>query len=132
MGTARTRELDLRGDLQANIMAIVWRLGEATVEDVRDRQPPRHRPAYTTVQTVMNRLVERGLLTRTKSGRAFVYRAAFAEPEYLARAIEDRLADTSRETRQAALISLVEGLDPEDLAELARHANKIRRRRGGE
>ena len=132
MGTARTRELDLRGDLQANIMAIVWRLGEATVEDVRDRQPPRHRPAYTTVQTVMNRLVERGLLTRTKCGRAFVYRAAFAEPEYLARAIEDRLADTSRETRQAALISLVEGLDPEDLAELARHANKIRRRRGGE
>jgi predicted transcriptional regulator len=132
MGAARMRELDLRGDLQANIMAIVWRLGEATVEDVRDRQPPRHRPAYTTVQTVMNRLVERGLLTRTKSGRAFVYRAAFAEPEYLARAIEDRLADTSRETRQAALISLVEGLDPEDLAELARHANKIRRRRSGE
>jgi predicted transcriptional regulator len=132
MSAARTRELDLRGDLQARIMAIVWRLGEATVEDVRDRQPQEQRPAYTTVQTVMNRLAERGLLTRTRTGRAFVYRAAFAEPEYLARAIEDRLADTSQETRRAALISLVEGLDPEDLAELARHANKIRRKRRAE
>jgi predicted transcriptional regulator len=132
MSAARTRELDLRGDLQARIMAIVWRLGEATVEDVRDRQPQEQRPAYTTVQTVMNRLVERGLLTRTRTGRAFVYRAAFAEPEYLARAIEDRLADTSQETRRAALISLVEGLDPEDLAELARHANRIRRKRSAE
>jgi predicted transcriptional regulator len=132
MSAARTRELDLRGDLQARIMAIVWRLGEATVEDVRDRQPQEQRPAYTTVQTVMNRLAERGLLTRTRTGRAFVYRAAFAEPEYLARAIEDRLADTSRETRRAALISLVEGLDPDDLAELARHANKIRRKRSAE
>jgi predicted transcriptional regulator len=132
MSAARTRELDLRGDLQARIMAIVWSLGEATVEDVRDRQPQDQRPAYTTVQTVMNRLAERGLLTRTRTGRAFVYRAAFAEPEYLARAIEDRLADTSRETRRAALISLVEGLDPDDLAELARHANKIRRKRSAE
>jgi predicted transcriptional regulator len=129
MSAARTRELDLRGDLQARIMAIVWRLGEATVEDVRDHQPQEQRPAYTTVQTVMNRLAERGLLTRARTGRAFVYRAAFAEHEYLARAIEDRLADTSQETRRAALISLVEGLDPEDLAELARHANRIRRKR---
>lgn len=132
MSAARTRELDLRGDLQARIMAIVWRLGEATVEDVRDHQLQEQRPAYTTVQTVMNRLAERGLLTRTRTGRAFVYRAAFAEPEYLARAIEDRLAATSQETRRAALISLVEGLDPEDLAELARHANKIRRKRSAE
>jgi predicted transcriptional regulator len=82
MSAARMRELELRGDLQTKIMAIVWRLGEATVEDVRDRQPPQHRPAYATVQTVMNRLAERGLLTRTRSGRAFTYRAAFAEPEY--------------------------------------------------
>jgi predicted transcriptional regulator len=78
---------------------------------------------------VMNRLTKRGLLVRERAGRAFVYRPAFAEPEYLARSIGERLADTSRETRQATLVSLVDGLDPEDLGELARYTNKIRRTR---
>ncbi|MBA3263465.1 MAG: BlaI/MecI/CopY family transcriptional regulator [Thermoleophilaceae bacterium] len=132
MGAARKGNLELRGDLQSQIMAIVWRLGEATVEDVRAQQPGRRRSAYTTVQTVMNRLSGRGLLSRSRQGRAIVYRAAFAEPEYLARAIGERLADASRETRQATLVSLVDGLDPEDLGELARYTNKIRRARRSE
>jgi predicted transcriptional regulator len=129
MAAARKAKLELRGDLQAEIMAIVWRLGEATVEDVRDQQPARRRPAYTTVQTVMNRLAKRGLLTRTRVGRAFVYRAALPEPEYLARSIGERLAHSSRETRQATLVNLVDDLDPEDLSELARYTNRIRRTR---
>jgi predicted transcriptional regulator len=41
------------GDLQAEVMAAVWKLGEAQVEDVRELQPARRRSAYTTVQTVM-------------------------------------------------------------------------------
>jgi predicted transcriptional regulator len=132
MAAARKGNLELRGDLQAEIMGIVWRRGEATVEDVRAEQPARRRPAYTTVQTVMNRLADRGLLTRRREGRAMVYRAAFPEPEYLARAIGERLAGASRETRQATLVSLVDGLDPEDLGELARYTNKVRRTRRSE
>ena len=120
----------VRGDLQAEIMSIVWTLGEASVEDVRAEQPARRRAAYTTVQTVMNRLAERGLLTRKRRGRAYLYRAALPEPEYLANTFRERLAETSRETRQAALVSLVEGLDSQDLSELARYTNRIRRSRG--
>ena len=130
MSPVRKGTPQLRGDLQTEIMSIVWSLGEASVEDVRAQQPTRRRAAYTTVQTVMNRLAERGLLTRRRRGRAFVYRAALAEPEYLAKSIGERLADTSRETRQAALVTLVDRLDPQDLTELARYTNKIRRDRG--
>jgi predicted transcriptional regulator len=131
MAGGRSSELELRGDLQAEIMEVVWRLGEATVDDVRGEQPVARRPAYNTVQTVMNRLIERGLLKRKRSGRAYVYRPAYAEPEFLARAMRQRLARTSRETRQAALLNLIEGLDGEDLAELARYTSRVRRARGG-
>ncbi len=124
-----TNDLDFRGDLQIEVMNIVWRLGECTVEGVRAEQPKRRRSAYTTVQTVLTRLVERGLLSRSRQGRAFVYRANLNESEYLARSIGERLAGASPDARRAALVTLVDDLQPDELDEMARRANRIRRNR---
>jgi predicted transcriptional regulator len=128
-GVPRSQPFEIRGDLQTEVMRIVWRLGEATVDDVRAAQPRRSRVAYTTIQTVLNRLHDRGLLTRERRGKAFVYRAAYAESEVVARSIGDRLAGASTDVRRAALVHLVEGLEPEELDEVARLANRIRRER---
>ena len=130
-GVARPDSLDLRGDLQEEIMRIVWRLGEATVDDVRAAQPKRHRCAYTTIQTVLNRLVDRELLERERRGKAFVYRAAYDESELLARSIGRRLAGASVDARRAVLLNLVEALDAEELDDVARLANRIKRERKG-
>jgi predicted transcriptional regulator len=127
---SRRRTLSLSGDLQSEVMAHVWRLGVATVDDVRSLQPRGSRSAYTTVQTVMNRLVDRGLLQRERKGRAFVYTPRYEEPEFLARAIRDQLAEASPDARRAALVSLVGRLEPDDVDEIARHANRIKRARG--
>jgi len=124
------RDLDFRGDLQAEVMSAVWKLGEATVEGVRAQQSSGRESAYNTIQTVLNRLVDRGLLGRVRRGRAFVYRPRLEEPEYLARSIGERLAGASPDVRRAALVNLVEDLDPGELDELARRTNQIRRRRG--
>jgi predicted transcriptional regulator len=99
------------------------------VDDVRAEQPGRRRLAYTTIQTVMNRLVERGLLDRERSGNAFVYRARYDEAEYLSKTIADRLANASPAARRAALLTLVGDLEPGDLDEIARYANRIKRAR---
>ncbi|MGH2762183.1 MAG: BlaI/MecI/CopY family transcriptional regulator, partial [Thermoleophilaceae bacterium] len=69
----RTKRNLALGDLQAEVMAAVWKLGAATVDEVRAQQPPSRRSAYNTVQTVLNRLLDRGLLTRERRGKAFVY-----------------------------------------------------------
>lgn len=125
-----TRELGFSGDLQAEVMAAVWRLGEAKVEDVRDAQPERDRSAYNTIQTVMNRLVDRGLLARKRQGHAYVYRATRDEADYLSRTISERLAGASPQARQAALLNVVGELDSSELDEVARYASRIRRQRG--
>ncbi|MBA2763206.1 MAG: BlaI/MecI/CopY family transcriptional regulator [Thermoleophilaceae bacterium] len=125
----RRRDLDFRGNLQAEVMSAIWKLGEGTVEDVRQQQAQRRRSAYTTIQTVMNRLVERGLLTRRRRGNAYVYRAEYDEGAYLARTIGDRLADASPEARRSALVNLVESLEPGERQEVARYARRIRRTR---
>ena len=110
-------------------MATLWQLGEASVEDVREQQPARRRSAYTTVQTVMNRLVDKGLLTRRRQGRAFLYSPRYDESEYLVRSLRERLRDASPQARRAALVSLVGGLQGEDLDELAGLAARVRRAR---
>ncbi|MDQ3730190.1 MAG: BlaI/MecI/CopY family transcriptional regulator, partial [Actinomycetota bacterium] len=59
----------IQGDLQERVMRVLWRRDRGTVEQVRRALPVEHRGAYTTVQTILNRLAVRGLLKREASGR---------------------------------------------------------------
>lgn len=105
-------------------MAALWRVEAGTVEQVRAALPSRYQGAYTTVQTVLNRLHERGLLSRKRQGLAFVYRPRLSEPEYLSRTIETTLAGASTEVRQAVLAQLLGGLGRSELAELRKLAKR--------
>lgn len=113
------------GELQTQIMSALWRLGSGTVEQVRSALPPRYRGAYNTIQTVLNRLAERGLLSRQKAGTAIEYRPVFSEAEYLSRSISQTLAAASLDARQAALARLIGGLDKEELADLQQLAKQM-------
>lgn len=101
-------------------MAIAWRLGSGTVEQIREGLPADYQGAYTTVQTVLNRLVQRGLLTRERSGRSYTYRPTLTEAEYLSESIARTFATVSSDTRQAALAQFVGALQDDELTELRR------------
>lgn len=124
-----TAPIPLQGELQLQIMAALWRLESGSVEDVRREMPPRYRGAYTTVQTVLNRLAERGLLARRRRGKAFIYRPRISEADYLGAAIDRTLAGASAQARQVALAQLVGNLDGEELSELKRLAREVEGRR---
>ena len=115
----------LTGELQTQIMSALWRLGGGTVEQVRGALPPRYRGAYNTVQTVLNRLAERGLLSRHKAGNAIEYRSVLSEAEYLSRSISQTLAAASMDARRAALARLIGGLDKAELADLQQLASEL-------
>jgi predicted transcriptional regulator len=109
-------------------MAALWRLNAGTVEQVREELPSRYQGAYNTVQTVLNRLAERGLLTRVREGRGFVYEPQVSEAEYLSGSIRRTLSGATSGARQAALASIIGGLRPEELSELEELAREARRR----
>jgi predicted transcriptional regulator len=120
----------LHGELQAQVMAALWRLGgSGTVEQVRAELPPKHRGAYTTVQTVLTRLAERGVLSRERQGRGYVYATRVSEDDYLAHAISRTLASASDDARHSALARLIGELDAAELSKVQRLARKARRRR---
>ena len=118
-------EKHLTGELQTQLMSALWRLGAGTVEQVRSELPSRYRGAYTTVQTVLNRLAERGLLSRHKVGNAIEYRPKISEADYLSRSIARTLSGASTGARQAALARLIANLDQEEISELQRLAEDV-------
>lgn len=115
----------IQGELQAQIMATLWRLEAGTVEQVRGALSPRYRGAYTTIQTVLNRLAERGFLARSRAGQAIVYSPKLTEAQYLSGTIRHTLAAASPAARQAALAQLISGLGNSERADLKRLTDEV-------
>jgi predicted transcriptional regulator len=76
---------------ELEILHVMWERGPATVRDVMtelNRQRPR---AYTSVMSLLNVMVDKGLLTRTPHGRAFLYAAKAGRKKTLGRLVGDLL-----------------------------------------
>jgi len=68
--------------LEWEIMNVVWELGgRPSVRDVLECAYPDGEKAYTTVQTVMNHLVDKGFLAKERSGLANLYRPLRRRPD---------------------------------------------------
>lgn len=59
--------------LELECLKALWALGEGNVKEVREYLSPRRPLAYTTVMTLLERLVKKGGAARRKVGRSFRY-----------------------------------------------------------
>jgi predicted transcriptional regulator len=68
------------GPLEWRVLVALWdREGPASVRDLHPAFPE---TAYTTLMTTLDRLRRKGVLDRTKHGRAFYYRPCLTRPEF--------------------------------------------------
>ncbi len=75
--------------LELEVMDYFWEKEEASVRDVFESIPETRRPAFTTVQTITQRLEQKGALVRSgKVGNALVFR-----PSITRRAVHRRMID---------------------------------------
>lgn len=59
---------------ELEIMDVLWQLGRASVREIQEQLPEKRRPAYTTVQTIVRRLEEKGAVRNVrKIGNAFIF-----------------------------------------------------------
>jgi BlaI family penicillinase repressor len=107
------------GDLEHEVMQLVWANGSITAEAVREQLS---RPLKeSTVRTVLRRLEEKGYTTHTVDGRTFVYQAAKPRGHVAAKAVQrivDWFCDGSMDE---VLVGMVDTamLDPKKLHALA-------------
>ncbi len=134
--TKSLRPVPALGRLEQQVMDDLWGRGRpASVRDVREGLGADL--AYTTLMTTLDRLYKKGLLERTKDGRAFLY-APRVSREQLQRGLLTRVLDEllgrGTETARPALSTLVEAVSQADrqlLDQLERMVAEERRRRGG-
>src|SRR5581483_583585 len=103
------------GDLEAEIMEVIWGRPAGVGTTVRDVFEPlyeRRRIAYTTVMNTMARLAKKNLLRVEKAEPAYVYFPAFSQEEFVARFVGRILADLLVSFSGATLDQLQAFADP--------------------
>jgi BlaI family penicillinase repressor len=77
---------------EARILEQYWKLGTASVREVLESLPEDERVAYTTVQTFVYRLEEKGALRKVKKiGNAQLFQPALNQNQYRSRLVRDLL-----------------------------------------
>lgn len=107
------------GQLERDILSIVWRIGNVTAEQVREelRRPLKD----STIRTVLRRLEEKGYLAHQLDNRTFVYSPAESPQRVAGRAVK-RIVDWFCEgSVEALLVGMVDSkvLGREELRRLA-------------
>jgi predicted transcriptional regulator len=93
----------------------LWSLGEGNVKDVQALVAHSRPLAYTTIMTVLERLVRKGKLTRRKAGRAFVYSPETSR-DAMRRAAIRELADSLFDGSEVELLRFLRDAGPRESA----------------
>ena len=120
---------------ETGILEQYWKLGTASVREVLESLPEDERVAYTTVQTLVYRLEEKGALRKVKKiGNAQLFEPAINQNQYRGRLVRD-LLDLFGGSPRLLVSNLLENgtLSLRDLKVLqsAARADKNGRGRGG-
>jgi BlaI family penicillinase repressor len=86
MAAARVTRFELQ------LLEKMWQLGPCSVREIQESLSEKNRPAYTTVQTIVYRMEEKGSVQRTrKIGNAHVFEAVFTRKAVYRRLVGDLL-----------------------------------------
>lgn len=96
--------------LELECLKSLWRLGEASVRQVQGDLAPGKRLAYTTVMTLLERLVRKGGAARRKQGRMFLYSPILARDAVRSLAVKD-LVDSLFDGSPQQLLDFLQGVE---------------------
>ena len=119
---------------ELEVMEALWGLGTASVREVQERLPAAKRPAYTTVQTIVYRLEEKGALRKVKKvGNAYVFEPTLTRDATHRRLIDDLLDLLGGSTRPLMAHLLDSGrLSLDDLREIEERLKTRERKKLGD
>ena len=121
--------------LELQIMETLWNRGACSVREIQEAFPESKRPAYTTVQTTVYRLLEgkKAVKIVKRIGNANVFAAAISRDDAGRRLIDDLLALFGGRTKPV-MAHLVESgkLTLEDVREAERAIRNLARSKASE
>jgi BlaI family transcriptional regulator, penicillinase repressor len=112
------------GDLERDVMQLIWASGPMTAETVRERLSRKLKES--TVRTVLRRLEDKGFVTHTVEGRTYLFAAAKPRRDVAARAVRRIVDWLCQGSVEEVLVGMVDA-DMLGAAELRKLADRIAR-----
>lgn len=79
--------------IELRIMDALWKHGRLPIREIQESFPEANRPAYTTIQTTVYRMEEKGALRRVKKiGNAHIFEPAVTREAASGRLIDELLS----------------------------------------
>ncbi len=119
------------GPLEAEIMQVVWQMGQATVSEVHRVLQSRRDIAYTTVMTTMSRLQTKNILKRVRVGLSYVYSPAMPQEEFANAVVKSVLDSLFQEFGDSAFKYIVEYINSTDEKHFDALHDAVRERKHG-
>ncbi len=79
--------------LEMEVMEPLWKMGNASIRQIHESLPEEKRPEFTTVQTIIYRLEEKGAVTRLhKIGNAYIFKTQITRKSAIGNLVDDLLS----------------------------------------
>jgi len=106
--------------LEMELLEALWRLGAASIREIQESLPEDRRPEYTTVQTIIYRLENKGAVERVKKiGNAHIFRPLVTRKTTLGTLLDDFMTNFGGSPRSLVAHLFESGrLNLRDLREL--------------
>ena len=107
-------------DAESEVMAVLWRLRQASVGDVVTAMNQTRAVTYSTVQTMLRILETKGYVTHDKVARAFVYEPVVDERQARRRALRHLVRRLFEGSPSLLVLNVLEDeeLDPAEREQL--------------
>jgi predicted transcriptional regulator len=126
----RTR-IPALGELETAVLEKIWADGPSDVKRIHAAVGKQRRITLNTIQSTMERLWRKGLLSREKVSHAFVYSARHTRAELCARMVEQVVGDVLHGEPATLLSAFVDLAARADDGNLDRLEALIAKHRGG-
>lgn len=113
------------GPLEAKIMDVLW-CGERSIKEVQHELEKDKATNFNTVMTVMNRLVDKGILTKRLEGRTSIFRPVLSREEFVNTQSKEMTHELMDEFGSVVVSHMIEALDEADEDLVAQLEQKIK------
>ena len=107
-------------DAEARVMSVLWKKERATVADVVGTLTRKRPVSYSTIQTILRILEDKGYVSHQKVARAFIYTPLVDERQARRRALKHLVARLFNDSPSLLVLNVLEDdqIEPEELSRL--------------
>ena len=114
------------GSLEAKILDILWNGPEMSIKDVKKKLDQEKSTNFNTVMTVMNRLVDKGVLEKRVEKRTSMFKPLFSKEEFLQTQSKELTQDLMDEFGPLAVNHMLDALEEADPVLIEKLEQKIK------